>query len=238
MSFKVYALSTARDGSKSVKNKNTMIIRDKPLYLHNVLESIQTPDIIDTYVTTDIPRVFEDAPTYGFKVIQRPYELCQDHSTHTDTIQHGLLEIERQIGEQLDILIVMLGNTINMDRNVVHEAIKILEKEPDVDSVITVIRANHFNPLRAYVDRNGYIDTFLPQEQIAQSMKKISLADKNSIGNIYFQNGLWIIRRNTILNANKSGLLPFTWLGDKIRYIEQPPFLQEIDDEYQIKLLS
>jgi len=239
MTSKIYALSTARSGSKSVKNKNTMLIRGKPLYLHNMLESMQTPEIIDTYITTDIPSVFDDAPKYGFQVIERPTELCQDSSTHTDTIQHGLLEIEKHIGEEIDILVVMLGNTINMDRDVVHKAIKILENEPDVDSVITVIRANHFNPLRAYVDRNGYIDTFLPQEQIAQSMKNISLADKNSIGNIYFQNGLWIIRRETILDADSGlALLPFNWLGAKIRYIEQAPYLQEIDDEYQIKLLS
>lgn len=233
---KVYALSTARAGSKSVINKNIMNIRGKPLYLHNVMESLQTPEIIDTYVTTDIPEVIESASKYGFQVIERPPELCQDSSTHTDTIQHGLLEIEKRIGEELDILVVMLGNTMNMDSEVITQALKILENEPDVDSVVTVIRANHFNPIRAYVDHEGYLNTYLTQEQIIEKTRNVSLADKNSVGNIYFQNGLWILRRETILDAD--GLEPFPWFGTKIRYLEQDPRLQEIDDEYQIRLLA
>lgn len=234
---KVYALSTARDGSKSVRNKNTMIIQGKPLYLHNLLESLQTPEIIDTYLTTDIPIAITDAPKYGYQIIERPKELCRDESTHTETIQHGLYEIERRTGDKVDILVVMLGNTMNMDSDVVKKALNILESESDVDSVITVIKANHFNPIRAYVDNGkGYIDTYMTQEQIIAKTRDKHLADKNSIGNIYFQNGLWILRRNAITMAN--GIEPFPWLGSTIRYIEQDPRLQEIDDEYQIRLLA
>jgi len=233
---KVYALSTARAGSKSVINKNTMIIQGKPLYLHNILESLQTPEIIDTYITTDIEQVIKNAPKYGYQIIKRPDELCQDESTHTETIQHGLFEIEQRIGEEIDILVVMLGNTMNMDSDVIKKALKILENEPEVDSVITVIKANHFNPIRAYVDKNGYIDTYLTQEQICEKTKNLKLADKNSVGNIFFQNGLWILRRETILDAD--GLEPFPWFGSTIRYIEQDPRLQEIDDEYQVRLLA
>jgi len=234
---KVYALSTARAGSKSVIDKNIMTIKGKPLYLHNLLESLQTPEIIDTYITTDIPQVIKDAPKYGYQIIKRPDDLCQDHSSHTDTIRHGLLEIERHINDELDILVVMLGNTMNMDDEVVRKGLQILENEPEVDSVITVIRANHFNPMRAYVDDGkGFLDTYLPQQMISDKTKNQLMADKNSAGDIYFQNGLWILRRETILDAD--GLEPFPWFGSKIRYLEQDPRLQEIDDEYQIRLLA
>ena len=65
------------------------------------------------------------------------------------------------------------------------------------------------------------------------------LSDKNSAGNILFQNGLWIIRRQAIVQAKESniGLQPFPWFGNKIRYLEQDPRLQEVDDVYQIRLL-
>jgi len=234
---KVYALSTARAGSKSVRNKNSMIIKGKPLFLHNLQESMSTPEIIDTYISTDMSDAIAGSDTWGYQVIVRPDELCQDHSTHTDTIKHGLYEIESRIGSELDVLVVMLGSTINMSREIVKEALDILEKEPDVDSVVTVIRANHFNPIRAYVDDGkGYLTTFMTQDQILEKTKKNSLADKNSIGNIYFQNGLWILRRKTIADSN--GIQPFPWFGTQIRYLEQDPRLQEIDDEYQIVLLQ
>ncbi len=235
--LKVYTLSTARAGSKSVPHKNSMIIQKKPLYLHNLLESMQCQEIMDTYISTDIPDVIKDAPKWGYKVIERPTELCQDHSTHTETIQHGLIEIEKRIGEELDILVVCLGNTMNMNSKIVKKALKILENEPDVDSVVTVIRANHFNPLRAYVDDGkGCLTTFLPQSQIIEKTRDKSLADKNSAGHILFQNGLWVLRRETVLDAD--GIEPFPWFGTKIRYIEQDPRLQEIDDEYQVRLLA
>lgn len=233
----VYALSTARAGSKSVKNKNTMMIKGEQLYYHNILESMKCPEILDTYITTDIVSVIERGPKEGFKVIVRPDELCQDHSTHTDTIKHGLEQIEEDIGKELDILVVMLGNTMNMDKDVVREGLEVLKEDPEVDSVVTVIKANHFNPIRAYVDKgNGELETYMSQEQIIEKTKNVSLADKNSIGDIYFQNGLWILRRKTIVDSD--GLEPFPWFGSRIKYIIQDPRLQEIDDEYQIKLLE
>lgn len=237
-SCKVYALSTARAGSKTVPGKNILPIKGKPLYLHNILESLQTSEIIDTYITTDIPQVITNADKYGYQVIKRPDELCQDHSTHTDTIRHALLEIETRIEDKVDILVVMLGNTMNMDSKIVAKALKILEREPEVDSVITVIQGNHFNPTRAYIDDGSgksQLTTFLSQEEIIRRTQNISLADKNSMGTILFQNGLWIIRREVILDAD--GLEPFPWFGSKIRYLEQPGHLQEIDAHYQIRLL-
>jgi CMP-N-acetylneuraminic acid synthetase len=237
----IYAVSTARGGSKSVPNKNVMMINSKPLYLHNLLESIATAEIKATYISTDIEEVIQNASTYGYKVIIRPPELCQDASTHTETIYHALLAIEENVSEQVDVLVVMLGNTINMDRKVITQAIEMLTQDPELDSVITVIRANHFNPIRAYVDDGtGYITTYLTQDLIKEKTSRMHLSDKNSCGNILFQNGLWIIRRRAIIKAQeqRQGLLPFQWFGDKIRYIEQDPRLQEIDDIYQVRLLE
>ena len=235
---KVYALSTARAGSKSVINKNIMELMGKPLYLHNVLASMSCPEIIDTYITTDIPKVIELTSVYGYKVIHRPPELCLDSSTHDETILHGLMEIEKRIGEEVDVLVVMLGNTANVIKEDVEQALKILEEDSSADSVITVIKLNHFNPIRAYVKNSekDYLTTYLDQDLIREKTERVDLSDKNSVGNIYFQNGLWFLRRKTIIDND--GILPFKWLGKRIRYIIQDPGLQEIDDNYQIKLFQ
>lgn len=233
----VYGLSTARGGSKSVINKNVMDIQGKPLYLHNVLNSLACPEIKATYVTTDIDLIIEDADKYGYRIIRRPDELCQDHSTHSDTIKHGLLEIEKDTGEQVDILVVMLGNTMNVVPSDVAKGLEMLREDPSLDSVITLVKQNHFNPIRAYVvNKEGLVDTYLEQDYIREKTRTTSLSDKNSVGNIYFQNGLWLLRRRAVIENN--GILPFQWLGTKIGYIVQHPALQEIDDKYQINLLQ
>jgi CMP-N-acetylneuraminic acid synthetase len=233
----IYGLSTARGGSKSVIDKNVMNIQGKPLYLHNVLNSLSCPEIKATYVTTDIEKIIEDAEKYGYKTIRRPDELCQDHSTHSDTIIHGLYEIEKDIGHEVDILVVMLGNTMNVVPSDITKGIEMLAADPTLDSVITLVKQNHFNPIRAYVvNTNDLVETYLDQDYIRHKTQTTSLSDKNSVGNIYFQNGLWLLRRKTIVNNN--GILPFQWLGTKIGYIVQHPALQEIDDSYQINLLQ
>ena len=237
---KIYAISTARRESKSPPGKNLMLIQGKPLYLHNLLESMATPQIKDTYITTDIPEAIEASKNIGFKVITLEDEMYGDNVSHTDVIYRGLFEIEKDIGDQVDILIVMLGNTVNMDRYVVRNALDILKNEPETDSVVTVIRANHFNPLRVYIDNgDGYLTTYLDQSFIKEKTSKLHLSDKNAQGNILFQNGLWVLRRHAITNAKekREGLLPFPWFGNKVRYLEQDPRLQEVDDLYQLRLL-
>lgn len=238
---KVYALSTARAGSQTVPGKNLLTIKGKPLYLHNLLESMQTPEIIDTYLTTDIKYAIEHKDEYGYKVIEGFTAMHDGSMSHTEVIYHALLLMEEEIKDQIDILVVMLGNTINMDRHDVKKGLAILEEDPTVDSVITVIKANHFNPLRAYVDDgSGHITTFLDQELIKTKTSEKFLSDKNSMGDILFQNGLWMVRRQSLIDAKEKGvgLLPFPWFGNKIRYLVQEPHLQEIDDFYQVRLLE
>jgi len=236
--WEVYALSTARAGSKSVPDKNLLDVLGKPLYLHNILASLENKYIKGTYLSTDIPRAIELAKEWKYEVIERPDELCQDHSTHDDTIRHGLLEIEKRIGHQLDVLVVMLGNTMNVNENDLNRGLEQLRNSPDADSVVTVIQANHFNPIRAYVAKKGTkmgLTTYLDQREIQQRTAALDLSDKNSIGDIYFQNGLWFLRRRAVMEAG--GMLPFAWFGNNVEYLVQDPGLQEVDAEYQIKLL-
>lgn len=237
----IYALSTARGGSKSVPDKNLLSVGGKPLYLHNILASLGNKSIKGTFLSTDIESAIKAGPNWGYEVIRRPDELCQDHSTHDDTIRHGLLEIERRIGRELDILVVMLGNTMNVNEEVLEAGLAQLRASPEADSVVTVIKANHFNPIRAYVaenetdPKNMRLHTYLPQEDIARRTAKVDLSDKNSVGNIYFQNGLWFLRRRAVMESG--GMLPFQWFGNHVEYLVQDPGLQEVDAEYQIKLL-
>lgn len=234
----ICALSTARAGSKSVPYKNEMLIKGRdgvirPLFLHNLTASLACPEIERTYISTDISTIISDTGQ-GYEVIERPPELCQDNSTHDDTIRHGLLEIERRLGKEVDILVVMLGNTMNVIKEDVTKGIQMLIEDPSADSVVTVVKLNHFNPIRAYVADSNYLKTFLTQEHIKEINQNGVISDKNSIGDIYFQNGLWFLRRSAIIQGD--GLLPFKWFGKKIRYFLQDPGLQEIDDNYQIKL--
>jgi hypothetical protein len=93
-----------------------------------------------------------------------------------------------------------------------------------------------FNPFRAYEIRNGCLTTIVPQGLIQEKAKMKNINDKDSAGDIYFFNGsFWICRRETLVK--NEGLLPFPWLGTRIRALVQEDVM-EIDAEWQLKCLA
>lgn len=233
----VYALQTARAGSKSVPNKNIMNIRGKSLYLHNIHFAQKSKHIKDVFISTDYDIIKQDKDIHGYKVIDRPDHLCTDDCSHHDTMIHGLNEIEKRTGEECDILVVLFGNTLGSRTEDLDKAIEMLLNTPEADSIQAVSEYTMFNPFRAFkVDENGYLDTIVDQEFIKEKAKISNINDRNSAGNSYFMNGsFWIIRKDVLLS--KEGKLPFPFLGNNILPFHQETMM-ELDAPWQIKFLE
>ncbi len=227
---------TARKGSKSVKNKNTLLVDGVPAFLHNLNYCLQSNRISRVFLSTDIENCREMGLTNEVEIIERPIELRGDDASHHETIRHGLLSIEELVNERVDILIVVLGNAVTAFSKDLDRAVEILEDRTEIDSVISVSEFNMFNPFRAYyLDNQGGLDTIVPQRLIKEYSRLENTNDKNAAGNVYFFNGsFWAIRRRAVLENN--GLLPFTWLGKKISPLMQPVCM-EIDAYWQLDWL-
>ncbi len=232
----IYALQTARAGSKSVPNKNIMEIKGKPLYLHNVLSTLESELIKDVYVSTDYKIIHDNASKYGYKTIERPENLCQDTSSHQETMLHGMLEIESRTGDICDYLVVLFGNTLGARTIDLDNAINMLINNPKLDSVQAVSEYTMFNPFRAFKIEDGLLNTIVDQSFIRNNLKGNLSNDRNSAGKSYFMNGsFWIIKREILINND--GLLPFPFLGNTIgAYIQDT--MMEIDAPWQIKMLE
>lgn len=225
MTKKIAALQTARSGSKSIIKKNLLIIDDKPLFLHSIIAAIESNRIQNVYCSTDDQDIKSFSDEYKFNIIDRPYELCLDSSSHLETIRHGVLEIEKSLGKQ-DIIVLLLGNVTGIDAKSLDEAIDMLGEN---DSVVSVSKFNMFNPFRAHRIVDGMMQTWIPQESI-QSSSQVN--DKNSAGDIYYCNGnFWVMRRDVIFESGNN--LPFEWLGKKIIPYKQHVF-QELDASWQL----
>jgi len=232
----IYALQTARAGSKSVPNKNIMNIKGKPLYLHNVLYALESDIIKDVYISTDYDIIHDKADQYGYKSIRRPEHLCQDTSSHQETMIHGLLEIEQRTGEKCDCLVVLFGNTLGARTIDLDNALGMLQNNPKLDSIQSVSEYTMFNPFRAFKIESGLLNTIVDQSFIKDNLKGKLANDRNSAGKTYFMNGsFWIIKRETLIKNN--GMLPFPFLGNNIgAYIQDT--MMEIDAPWQIKFLE
>ena len=235
--MKIFALQTARAGSKSVPNKNIMEIKGKPLYLHNVLYALQSDLIEDVYVSTDYEFIDNLKDQYGYKVINRPPEMCEDDSSHQQVMVHGIEEIELRTGEDCDILVVLCGNTLGARTKDLDLAIQKMIDDPSIDSVQAVSEYTMFNPFRAFkIGEDGFMNTVVSQDFIKNNLKGSLPNDRNSAGDVYFMNGsFWIIRKEALYRNN--GLYPFPFLGNKILpYVQET--MMELDAPWQIKFLE
>jgi len=232
----VYALQTARAGSKSVKSKNTLLIDDKPLFQYPVEKALNSKKIKQVYISTDIYLVKRNPDNLPYRVISRPESLCGDDSSHHDVMIHGLKEIEKREAEQVDILVVLLGNSLGAESHVLDEAISFLIENPEYDSIQSVSEFNMFNPFRAFTVENESLKTYMSQEDILNGKKIKNINDKKSAGDIYFANGSFFICRRDIL-LKMEGMLPFPWLGFNIKPWVQPVTM-EIDAYWQSSVLK
>ena len=230
----IYALQTARAGSKSVPNKNIKQIQGKPLFLHNILHALNCSFIKKVYCSTDCPTIKKTSFENDFEIIDRPKFLCGDNSSHREVIKHGILEIEQRNNEKVDVLIILLGNSLSAFSKDLNKAMNLLDD--NTDGIMSVSEFNMFNCFRAYKKSGSYLETHLPQDFIKEKSINKNINDKNSSGDTYFFNGsFWICRRHFIINS--FGLEPFNWLGYKIKPFIQPAIM-EIDAEWQLKLYN
>lgn len=232
----IYALQTARGGSKSVPNKNITNVKGIPLYLHNVLHAKKTQKIKDVYISTDIEFIKENSSVYNYKIIDRPNDLSGDNASHYDTILHGLYEIEKEINAELDFLVVLLGNSIGAFSDDLDNAIQMLIDDPEADSVQSLSEYNMYNPFRAFVSEGKYITTMLSQDFIKEKSQLTNINDRKAAGDIHYFNGsFWVIKREALMK--KDGLLPFPWLGNKILPYVQGNYM-EVDALWQLSYLQ
>lgn len=234
----ICALQTARSGSKSIHNKNILLRNGKPLYRFNFESACRCKLIEHVFISTDIQTIIDTESCEN--IIKRPKHLCEDNSTHLDTILHGLFEIENRIEKYVDVLVILLGNNKGTDYQDLTKAIQLLYSDPTADSCMSVGEYNMFNPFRAFKQDDieppgNYITTVLPQEQIRQTSAK-SPNEKNAFGSILFFNGsFWICRRDAIIHNN--GLLPFPWIGQNVIPYKQPSDIMELDAHWQLSLI-
>tara|TARA_A100001011_G_C14267943_1_gene825601 strand:- start:309 stop:1028 length:720 start_codon:yes stop_codon:yes gene_type:complete len=221
----VYALQTARAGSKSVKSKNTMLFDDKPLFQHPVEKALNSNLIKQVYISTDIYLIKRNPDNLPYKIIPRPESLSGDDSSHHDVMIHGIEEIEKRENEEVDLLVILLGNSLGSEGKELDEAIQFLIDNPGYDSIQSVSEFNMFNPFRSFVVQDDLLKTYMDQDRISSGTKIRNVNDKNSAGDIYFANGSFFICRRDIL-MKKEGFLPFPWLGFKIK-----PWIQEVTME-------
>ena len=189
----ILAIIPARSGSKSIKDKNIVRYKGKPLIYHTISTALKSKLISRVIVSTDSKKYQKISEKFGAEVpFLRPKKFSKDNSVDYDYIFHATKFL---IGEKYypDLIVLLRPTTPDRDTLVVDKGIKFFIKNLNsYDSMRSVSEFNQpaqklfmikNNRLKGFFDKslsgeyhahprqkfpkpylpNGYVDVFKPK---------------------------------------------------------------------------
>src|SRR5690625_6779936 len=102
------------------------------------------------------------AKEYDTIVIDRPKELAQTFTNHRDVIVHGVKEAQKILGDEIGLVTILLGNTVMTQTRDIDDTIDTVLSDEQIDSCMTVWKAQDDHPLRAMIiNEEGYLVFFM-----------------------------------------------------------------------------
>lgn len=205
------AIITARAGSKSIKNKNVYPVHGKPMIAYPIEAAKAARRIAKVYVSTDGLEIARVAEEMGCEIIWRPEELAGDHVNHGEVIKHA---VEQADSPGLQNVVILLGNTVMIDAELIDEALRLLEARPDIDSVMSVWEAADDHPMRALEIHEGVLRPY------GDPNRSVSTERQSYPPAYYYDQGIWAFRKECV--QKREGPNPWWWMGKRSLPIIRP----------------
>jgi CMP-N,N'-diacetyllegionaminic acid synthase len=180
--MKIIAIIPARGGSKGVPGKNKMPVDGKPLITYSIDAALQSKLLAEIWVSSNDPEVLQLAGGFPeVKIHEREEAIAGDNSPVADTVD----AIIKQSGCDA-IMLLQPTAPIRTSENI-DEAIRLLEANNHINSVISVVAMNDIHPARMYWKDNGQLISILPEFELVR---------RQDIPPAYYRNGsIYLVRR-------------------------------------------
>lgn len=206
----IAALLTGK-GSNTLRDKNILPIRGRPLMHYPARAARRCPAIDHFYASSDSPQILETAAALGYRPIVRPAELCQPQSRHVDAITHALDEMQRKDGYAPDLLVVLLANNISIKTEWIAESIARIQADGTISAVVPVYEDQDHHPFRAKrIEADGTLASFLDLKGKAISTNRQDLPDC-----YYLCHNFWTLNLGRSVR-NGSGDPPWSFMGERV----------------------
>ena len=204
------AIITARAGSKSIVDKNVHPVRGLPLVAYPIQAALDAARIDQVFVSTDGESIAEASRELGCTVIERPDELGGDTVNHGDVIQHAVRWVDARHPELANV-VLLLGNTVMIDGELIDRCLGELEADSELDSVMTVWEAADDHPLRALEIRDGLLQPY------GDADRQVSTERQSYPRAYYYDQGVWAFRKGCV--ERRDGPNPWWWMGKRSKPI-------------------
>lgn len=209
---------TAKGESLSIPRKNIMPIAGFPCVTY-ALAAAATADLVDgVFCLTDSNIIAALAGEYNAQTIWEPKELAAPDANHGDAIAFAVRKV-KELHEDLENVVVMIGNGVMIDAALVDRGLELLEDDPTLDSVMTVWQAQDDHPLRSLaMDERGMLTVYPGREHLAGARLDQSTNRQSYPPAYYFDQGLWAFRARCVDHRNGK-VSPWWWMGSKCKPI-------------------
>ena len=200
------AIVTARAGSKSILNKNVYPVAGRPLVSYPIQAALDARRVARVYLDTDGEEIAEAGRRLGCEILWRPEALCGDDVNHGDVIKHDVETVAAR-EPALANVVLLLGNTVMIDGDLIDSSLEMLDADPSLDSVMSVWEAADDHPLRALEIRDGLVVPY------GDANRQVSTARQSYPKAYYYDQGVWTFRWQCV--QRRDGPSPWWWMGKR-----------------------
>lgn len=224
---KVFALIPARGGSKGVPKKNIKLLAGKPLIAWSIDVAKQSKYIDRVIVSTDSEEIAEVARRYGAEApFLRPANLAEDLTPDTPVFVHCLDWLREHENYEPDILVHLRPTGPLRTAGEIDEAIEILEKFPEADSVRSVEEPPK-PPFKMWKMNGEFMHPFVAD---MPGLKDFHTAPRQMLPKVYQTTAdIGIMRSSTVREKNSV-------IGDKVLpyFLKRPTV--DIDNNFDFQV--
>ena len=194
----ILVIIPARGGSKEIKNKNIMLVNDKPLIYYTIKPALEAKEkgmVDEVFVSTDSVKIAAVAKNLGVNTpFLRPKKISGDKAKSIDLVIHALDSFSR-IGKTFSWVMLLLPTSPLRTLEDLRNSIRLIEKYPNKQSLISCYKDESIN------------DTIMYK---AQNLKVVALSSFHNKGQrrqdrepIYIRNGAIYLSKVKFILKNK-----------------------------------
>jgi CMP-N,N'-diacetyllegionaminic acid synthase len=196
MAKKYLCIIPARKGSKGIKNKNIILLKQKPLIQYTIDIARKLGKNFEVVVSTDSRKIYKIIKKnklnfFGF----RPKKLSGDYALTKDVVKFELKKVEDTLKFKFFGIILLQPTCPIRKITTIVRAIKLLNKKK-YDSIISLSEVGAYHPYRMKIFQNGYLKNFM-------KFKNENMLPRQKLPKLYIRSGsFYLIKRDIFLKYN------------------------------------
>jgi N-acylneuraminate cytidylyltransferase len=132
----ILAIVQARGGSKGLPRKNLRLLRGHPLVAYSIASALAARSVTRVVLSTDDEEIAEVGRAYGAQApFMRPAELAADDTPDFPLFDHAIAWLAEHENYRPHMVVQLRPTTPLRPRGMIDEAVRILEADPQADSV-------------------------------------------------------------------------------------------------------